>query len=59
MQAHKVADITKKVAEAEHIRTNTAHLPEQLAIERANAETNRIKANKDSLGTRFRKFLGG
>jgi hypothetical protein len=31
--AHKVADIDKKTAEAEHIRTKTAHLPEKLAIE--------------------------
>jgi hypothetical protein len=35
--AHKVADIAKKTAEAEHIRTQTAHLPEQLGIEAHNA----------------------
>lgn len=45
--AHKVADINKKTAEAEHIRTQTAHLPEQLAIEGHNAETNRLKALAD------------
>jgi hypothetical protein len=54
--AHKVADIAKKTAEAEHIRTQTAHLPEQLAVERANAGTNRIKAMAD----RAKKlFTGG
>jgi len=53
--AHKVADIAKKTAEAEHIRTQTAHLPEQLAVERANAGTNRLKA----LADRARKALTG
>jgi hypothetical protein len=53
--AHKVADINKKTAEAEHIRTQTAHLPEQLAIEGHNAETNRMKA----LADRAKKFFGG
>jgi hypothetical protein len=47
--AHKAADITKKVAEADHIRTQTAHLPEQLAIERSNAEANRVKAEGSKL----------
>jgi hypothetical protein len=53
--AHKIADIDKKTAEAAHIRTQTAHLPEQLAIEGHNAETNRLKA----LADRARKMFGG
>jgi hypothetical protein len=53
--AHKIADIDKKTAEAAHIRTQTAHLPEQLAIEGHNAETNRLKA----LADRAKKFFGG
>jgi hypothetical protein len=58
-QVHKVAQIGKTVAETEHLRTTTEHLPEKLNIEAHNAETNRLKAEKDSMGTRFRKFLGG
>jgi hypothetical protein len=53
--AHKAADINKKVAEADHIRTQTEHLPEQLNIEAHNAETNRLKA----LAQRAKSFLKG
>jgi hypothetical protein len=53
--AHKVAQIGK-TAEAEHIRPQTAHLPEKLNIEAHNAGTNRMKA----LADRARKaFKGG
>jgi hypothetical protein len=38
------ADTDKKLAEAEHIRTKTQHLPQELAIEATNADTNRLKA---------------
>jgi hypothetical protein len=53
--AHKVAQIDKTAAEAAHLRTTTAHLPEQLAIEGHNAETNRLKA----LADRARKLFKG
>lgn len=55
--AHKIADIGKKTAEAEHIRTQTAHLPQELAIEATNARTNKLKAIT-GLFTR-RKSKGG
>lgn len=41
-----LADIGKTAAEADQIRTQTAHLPQKLAIEAANAQTNRLKASK-------------
>lgn len=47
-QAHKVAQIGKTVAETEHLRTTTEHLPEKLAIEGHNAVTNRLKADKQA-----------
>jgi hypothetical protein len=53
--AHKLAEIDKTTAEAEHLRTNTAHLPEKLNIEAHNAQTNRLKA----LADRARKALRG
>jgi hypothetical protein len=53
--AHKVADIDKKVAEAEHIRTNTAHRGEELRIEAHNAETNRLKAMIDRTKSLFKR----
>lgn len=53
--AHKAAEIDLKTAQADHTRQQTAHLPEQLAIEGHNAETNRLKA----LADRAKKFLGG
>jgi hypothetical protein len=56
--AHKAADIDKKTAEAAHIRTQTAHLPEQLAIEGHNAETNRLKALKDRAVQMFKSKRG-
>jgi hypothetical protein len=43
---HKLTQIGKTAAETDHLRVQTAHLPEQLAIEAQNAETNRIKAHK-------------
>jgi hypothetical protein len=53
--AHKVAQIDKTAAEAEHLRTTTEHLPEQLKIEAHNAATNRMKAISD----RVKRFIGG
>jgi hypothetical protein len=53
--AHKAADIDKKVAEAEHIRTNTAHRGEELRIEAHNAETNRLKAMIDRTKSLFKR----
>lgn len=44
--AHKIADIGKKMAEAHHLRVQTAHLPEQLAIERTSADAKRLAAQK-------------
>jgi hypothetical protein len=46
--AHKVVQIRKDIAETEHLQTQTAHLPQKLDIEAHNAETNRIKAEKQS-----------
>jgi hypothetical protein len=43
---HKITQIGKTAAETAHLRVQTAHLPEQLAIEATNAESNRIKAHK-------------
>jgi hypothetical protein len=54
----QAADIDKKTAEAAHIRTQTAHLPEQLAIEGHNAETNRLKALKDRAVQMFKSKRG-
>jgi hypothetical protein len=50
--AHKLADINKKAAEADHIRTQTKHLPQELAIEGMNAITNRLKAHGQQLSQR-------
>jgi hypothetical protein len=52
--AHKLAEIDKTTAEAEHLRTNTAHLPEKLAIEGHNAQTNRLKALADRARKMFK-----
>lgn len=41
-----LADIGKTVAEARNLETKTAHMPQELAIEAANANTKRIQANK-------------
>jgi hypothetical protein len=43
-QAHKLAQISKTAAETQKLRTDAAHAPERLAIERTNADTNRMKA---------------
>jgi hypothetical protein len=43
---HKAAQIGKTLADAEHIRTKTAHLPQELAIEATNAGTNRMKVER-------------
>jgi hypothetical protein len=48
-------DINKDAAEADHMETQTAHCPRQLAIEGHNAETNRMKA----LADRAKRFLRG
>jgi hypothetical protein len=42
--AHKAAQIGKTLADTDHVRVQTEHLPQQLAIEATNAQTNRIKA---------------
>jgi hypothetical protein len=55
--AHKVAQISKTAAEAEHLRQTTAHLPQQLAIEGANAETKRMAVGK-SLRERMMGMIG-
>jgi hypothetical protein len=39
-----LADINKTAAEADQIRTETAHMPQKLAIEATNARSNQIKA---------------
>jgi hypothetical protein len=43
---HKAVQIRKDLATATNLETKTAHLPQELAIEATNAETNRIKAHK-------------
>jgi hypothetical protein len=50
-QAHKVAQIGKTAAETEHIRTQTAHLPQELAIEATNASANRMKARHSAFSS--------
>lgn len=57
--AQKAADIHKTNAEAEHIATQTAHLPAQLEIERRNAETNAIKAEHQGALARFKAMFAG
>jgi hypothetical protein len=44
--AHKIVQIRKDLATAHNLETKTEHLPQELAIEATNAETNRIKAHK-------------
>jgi hypothetical protein len=48
-QAHTLAQIGKTAAETEHLRTQTAHLPQQLAIEALNAKSNAVKAHASTL----------
>jgi hypothetical protein len=50
---HKIAEIGKTAAETEHLRTQTAHLPQQLAIEATNAKTNQVKAAHQAHSSRF------
>jgi hypothetical protein len=42
--AHKLIQIRKDAADAQHMETQTAHLPQKMAIEETNAQTNRLKA---------------
>lgn len=57
--AHKVVQIAKTAAETQQVQQQTAHLPEKLAIERANAGTNRLKADLQARMSRFRQMLTG
>jgi hypothetical protein len=60
--AHTIAQINKTQADAEHVRTQTQHLPQQLAIEASNAAANRIKAEASRTQSRFSglaKMFGG
>lgn len=43
-QASNVVDIHKKLAETRHIEAQTAHLPQEMAIEAHRAETQRLQA---------------
>jgi hypothetical protein len=43
---HKAVQIRKDLATATNLETKTAHMPQELAIEATNAESNRIKAHK-------------
>lgn len=54
-QAHKIADIRKKTAEAHKLETEADHMPEKLKIEGMNALSNRLKA----FGGGFAKLFGG
>jgi hypothetical protein len=59
---HKVAQIGKTVAETHKLQTDTEHLPEKLAIERANAGTNRMKVEhqgRSSVFANLAKMLSG
>jgi hypothetical protein len=58
-QAHKAAQIGKTVAETEKLRTDTAHMPEKLAIERSNADTNRFKVHQHGALERFKSLFTG
>jgi hypothetical protein len=49
-QVHKVVQIRKTAAEAEHIHTQTEHLPQELAIEAENAHAKFIAAMKHAVG---------
>lgn len=51
--AHKVADISVKQAQAEHLRQQTAHMPTQLMIEAQNAQTNHLKATEHAQVSKF------
>jgi hypothetical protein len=48
-QVHTLAQIGKTAAETEQLRTQTAHLPQKLAIEGLNAKSNLIKAHATTL----------
>jgi hypothetical protein len=43
---HKISQVKKNLAEAANTDADTLHMPQKLAIEATNAETNRIKATK-------------
>jgi hypothetical protein len=45
---HKAVQIRKDLATATNLETKTAHMPLELSIEAKNAETNRVKAHKQS-----------
>jgi len=48
-QVHTLAQIGKTAAETEHLKTQTMHLPQQLAIEALNARSNLVKAHASTL----------
>lgn len=54
-QAETAAEIGKTAAEADQIRTATAHMPTKLAIEAHNAATNRMKAANDGEAKRIKR----
>jgi hypothetical protein len=58
-QVHKAVQIRKDAAAADHLETTTSHLPEKLAIERTNAETNRLKVHQHGALERFKSLFTG
>jgi hypothetical protein len=56
---HTLAQIGKTTAEADKIRTDTAHLPEKLNIERTNAAANVSKARHSAFAGLAKLFGGG
>jgi hypothetical protein len=57
--AHKLASVAKTAAETDHIRTQTAHLPQELAIEATNARANQLKARHSAFAGLAKLFSGG
>ena len=53
----KLADAHKDMAEARQIATETAHLPQKLAIEAANARTNQMKVAEAGRLARFKALF--
>jgi hypothetical protein len=48
-QAHKVVQIRKDAAQAQNIETDTAHMPQKLAIEAANARAKLVQAARSNI----------
>jgi hypothetical protein len=49
-QVHTLAQIGKTAAETEQLRMSTSHMPQKLAIEALNAQSNRLKAQGGLMG---------